>query len=264
MTGTGSLWNEIINFLFPSRGLCLICWKEYQGVPERQICPHCVERLLDYSRPGQVCPLCGRFTTAYTCPNCHGQGIPAVTGVLSVVPYDGQYRELIQNLKYGGNQDLSKPLGYLMGCRWRKLQNNTNPDVIVPVPLAPHRHLERGFNQSALLGRAVSNYLRKPLVEDYLLRGEGKASQTTLGRAERTTNTQDIFRRGTAGELNGQTVILVDDIVTTGATLAACAKVLRALGAKTICGLTWAAGIRHNMAKERNEAKIYEYDQFQR
>jgi len=238
------LWEEIINFIFPAKGLCLLCWEEYSGTPQRGICARCRETVLALNSEGRACRLCGRFTIETECPNCHGQGLAGLAGVISVVPYQGQYRELIQQLKFGGQQELSRPLGYLMGEKWKQVFPDCRPDIIVPVPLEPRRHFERGFNQSSLLGMAVSRSLRRPLREDCLLRGSGKADQTTLGRRERIANTAQAFRAGEGVRLTGRTVLLIDDIITTGATLAACASVLQEMGAKTVWGITWAAGIR--------------------
>ncbi|MFY9377792.1 MAG: hypothetical protein WAP58_06305, partial [Peptococcia bacterium] len=109
------LFEDIINFLFPAKGLCLFCWHEYSGTPDWKVCPQCTQEILNFSRVSKCCSLCGRYSTEESCPNCHGRGIPGVAGVISVVPYLGRNRELIQQLKYGDDQELSKPLGYLMG-----------------------------------------------------------------------------------------------------------------------------------------------------
>lgn len=236
-----------MNIVFPSSGLCIFCWKAYSGSAERGVCTECIESILAQHQSTSVCPRCGRFHNEAICPNCQGLGISGLTSIVSVVPYEGQYREIIQHFKYAGKQELSKSLGYLMGRRFLSTYPTVKPDLVIPVPLEPHRQLERGFNQSSLLANAVGRSIGRPVVEDCLFRGTGKASQTTLGRVERMANTWEAFYPQIDKDLNGKSVLLVDDIITTGATLAACALALRSIGAKEVWGLTWAAGIRQNM-----------------
>jgi len=238
-----------LNIVFPTSNFCLLCWKEYNGPVERGVCPECQERLSQLTEHGTVCPRCGRFTAAKLCPNCHGLGISGLAAVLSVVPYEGQYRELIQQLKYGHGQEAAQPMGFLMAKRFQQIYPRLKPDLLIPVPLEPQRQLIRGYNQSTLLAVAISRVIRRPVAEDCLFRGREQVSQTTLSRAERLANTRGAFYCGEERKIKNKVILLIDDIITTGATLAACAQVLRGAGAQEIWGLTWAAGIRQHPAK---------------
>lgn len=235
-------WEEFLDLVFPESGLCLLCWREYNGQAKRGLCPFCFEKTLRETGEQDICQLCGRFKKEKCCPNCRDAGLQGLAGVISVAPYDGRYRELIRDLKYGAKEELKSPLGYLMSCRFRQAYPGLSPDVIIPVPLEPQRFLLRGFNQSSLLAAEVARNFRRPLLEDCLMRSGGSASQTTLGRTQRLINTRGTFIPGEAAGLAGKKVLLVDDIVTTGATLSACAGVLQYMGAKSVWGLTWAAG----------------------
>jgi len=130
-----------------------------------------------------------------------------------------------------------------MAHRLRQAYPRLKPDIIIPVPLDPERHLARRFNQSSLLAAAVSQIIRCPVKEDYLFRGSGRSSQTTLDRSRRQANVRGAFYLREEGELRDKVILLVDDIITTGATLGACAQTLARGGVREVWGLTWAAGI---------------------
>ena len=119
-------------------------------------------------------------------------------------------------------------------------------DVIVPVPLHPIKKNEREFNQAERLARRLSSASQLPLRKDLLCRVARTRTQTKLSRAERAANVHRAFacKKGAAA-LKGKRVVLVDDVLTTGATTSACARVLRAAGAADVCVWTVARGLLH-------------------
>jgi len=119
------------------------------------------------------------------------------------------------------------------------LQNHLPVDVVVPVPLHPHRLRERGYNQATLLAKEVEKALGLPLLEDALLRVRSTIPQVGLTARERRDNVRGAFHCAD-GNLKGQRILLVDDVCTTGATLEACSLALRQEGVGVVWGLVLA------------------------
>jgi ComF family protein len=146
--------------------------------------------------------------------------------------YDGALKAIVHALKYEARRSLARPLAALMQHRGADLV--AAADCAVPVPLHPARRRERGFNQAADLAR----HLGLP-VNDALRRVRATATQTGLPAAQRHRNVRDAFAvTRSARDLIGRTVLMVDDVSTTGATLEACARVLKQLGVREVLALT--------------------------
>jgi ComF family protein len=157
-------------------------------------------------------------------------------------PFTGITRRALHHLKYGGERRLAKPLGQIAAMRWRRA--GAGGDVIVPVPASPDRIRERGYDQAVLLAEVVARELGLPLVRA-LARTHATAAQYGLGRTARAANVGSVFElagSALAGEvaagIRGRWVVLVDDIVTTGATLAGSAQVLLDHGATAVSAIT--------------------------
>ncbi len=219
---------SLLDLLFPPR--CVVCYRVGTW-----LCPECVDRLPSLSGP--VCPCCGVPTPDGTpCRACREAPL-RLEGIRSAAPYRGPVRVAIHYLKYRHARELADPLGELMARYWR--QDPLPAEVIVPVPLYPSRLRRRGYNQAALLAWALSRRIGLPMDEDALCRVRATASQMRLKAADRRRNVEGAFQC-TSDRLNGRRVLLVDDVCTTGATLEACADVLRAGGARQVWALTLA------------------------
>jgi len=235
-------WLEsILDLIFPETQVCTFCWTEIEGRGSRGICSKCAKEILGMSERFVTCSRCGHFIIGKTCPNCYDWTFE-IDGVLSVVPYEGVYKEKIFDLKYNGKKELAVALGYLMACRAKHSLLEKRDIYVVPIPLHPLREEERGYNQSALLARVVARELNCRYEESMLRRRNYEKSQTFLGRKERRANIKSAFEVTSCGILKAQNILLVDDILTTGATMVSAAAVLRKAGAKRIFGLTWATG----------------------
>ena len=174
------------------------------------------------------------------CPRCRRQPYTAIEICRSAGDYDGALREIIHALKYEGRRTLASPLGALLRDAARDVLNEAS--CAVPVPLHPWRRLHRGFNQAADLAAT----LPIPVVHA-LWRRRMTAPQTGLSAGARRRNVRGAFRvspllrrRVLRAMITDRIVLLVDDVRTTGATLDACAHVLRDAGAKEVRALTLA------------------------
>lgn len=161
-----------------------------------------------------------------------------IDGIRSPFCFDGAVRQAIHQLKYRNVKALAAPLAQMMG---EFLVKNPLPvEVVVPVPLHPRRLRERGYNQASLLARELAKLGSMPLVEGMLVRLHDTPAQTrTQSAKERQSNVARAFScRGR--ELEGKRILLIDDVCTSGATLDACARAVKAAGAASVWGLTLA------------------------
>lgn len=155
--------------------------------------------------------------------------------------YEGHLRQVIHLLKYDGMESLARPLGVLLAG----LLVQAGPvDLLVPVPLYWWRLWRRGFNQSELLAREVSGLAGVPLAAGVLRRSKNTATQTGLTSHQRRLNVRGAFQVSRPDTVAGKTVALVDDVITTGATVGACARALRRAGAARVVVLALARARR--------------------
>jgi ComF family protein len=199
-------------------------------------------RPLPWRQRGGVCPPC--WDRVPWSPGVRF-GQSGLRALLWAADYDGPVRRLIRHLKFDGLDFLGRPLGEEMARRLHPLLTAGalgRPDAVVPVPLHWWRRARRGFNQAALVGVACARTLGLPLLPGALSR-RGGGRQLGRTRRQRRSSLQDRFRSrsrpwpgGRAAPLAGRTILLVDDVVTTGATLEACAAALRDAGSGEVIG----------------------------
>jgi len=143
--------------------------------------------------------------------------------------YDERAAEVISAFKYRSARTLVPALSVTLA---RAARGPTPPDLVTEVPLHPARLRERGYNQAALLAEATASLLAVPWLGGVLARTRATAPQAQLGPAARRANLEDAFRIVRPECLSGKRILLIDDVITTGATLAACLETLEAAGAK--------------------------------
>jgi ComF family protein len=155
-------------------------------------------------------------------------------------PFAGPVRAALHDLKYSGERRLAAPLGDAVARRWARV--GTGARLVVPVPVHAERERRRGYDQAALIAEVAGQRLGLPVARA-LERGRATIAQFELGRDERAANVAGAFRlrasgRGAAREtVVGRWILLVDDVVTTGATLAACAIALERAGALAVSAI---------------------------
>lgn len=133
------------------------------------------------------------------------------------------YKQLIYGIKYGGDRKLGVYLGRMLGS---KMKGKSAADAILPVPLHPKRERERGFNQAREIARGVAEVLGIELLDDVLVRTRNNVSQTGKTASERLANVSGIFELRRPERIAGRHVLLLDDVITTGATIGACLEAL--------------------------------------
>lgn len=156
---------------------------------------------------------------------------------------EGKVQHLIHELKYKGNQEAGIFLGQEIGRAIKEAPLFQGIDWLVPVPLHPKREKERGYNQSLMIAQGISDITGIPVGDGFLVRSVNTATQTHKTKDERWENVRDIFEIRHPERLEGKYVLLVDDVLTTGATLEACALTLSAVSDITIsCATAACAG----------------------
>ena len=175
---------------------------------------------------------------ALWCPACR-RGPPAFAVARSVAAYEGGLREAICALKFHRKPAIAEPLGQLL-ARFAPQEVFHMVDAIVPVPLHQDRFAQRGFNQSELLAKHVATAAAAPCLPDALRRVRQEAAQAELGAVDRWHNVDGAFAPGL--RVRG-TVLLVDDVFSTGATAAACSRALAEAGAERVVVLTLARAV---------------------
>jgi competence protein ComFC len=179
------------------------------------------------------------------CALCRS-GLRAFDAAYSYGAYGGTLRELIHLLKYRGIQPLAAPLGALL---LRSLPREEAFDVIVPVPLHWRRRWRRGFNQAELLAGTLAHSTGIP-IRKILRRVKATATQAGLTNSARRRNMVQAFRCSRAEEARGRRILLIDDVMTTGSTAAACARALKSAGAARVAVLTVARADRRLSIRE--------------
>ncbi|UII28256.1 ComF family protein [Fulvivirga maritima] len=146
----------------------------------------------------------------------------------------GKVQRLLHRLKYGDKPELGTLMGSEYGKELREANFSEHYDVIVPVPLHKKKLRRRGYNQSAMFGTGLSESLELPQYENALVRNIYTSTQTKKSRLDRLKNVKTIFGYNKEVSLSGLSVLLVDDVITTGATLEACIEALTEAGATSI------------------------------
>lgn len=233
----------MLDLLLPPR--CLACGIEIDA--PAGMCPDCWSGLRLLGPPWCRCcglplPLPHASVDAPLCAGC-ASAPPAFDRARAALRYDGNSSRLILRFKRGGRLD-----GVTMFARWMAQAGEEllqDADLLLPVPLHRWRLLQRGFNQSAVLAQRIAGLTQRPWDPSVLQRHRATASQQGLSAVARQQNINArAFRVNRPERVAGARVILVDDVQTTGATLAACAAVLRHAGAARIDVLTLARVVR--------------------
>jgi ComF family protein len=226
-------WWEILKIplYLAAPPLCVLCDKPI--APDDLICRDCKDELENYRIRSPRCYVCGEPLKFSSCLRCKGEKFH-FEKIRGAFTYEGPVVKLIELYKYYGIHKLSTYLGEKMVEPFLELGD---VDFIVPIPLHPSRERERGFSQTHLLGRVISEKTGVPIL-DALIRKRNTKSQTKLGREERKKNLKDAFE--VVGEIEGKSIVIVDDVLTTGITINEASKILKREGALRVKGVVGA------------------------
>lgn len=221
---------------------CVLCGghssKEYPG-----LCRDCLARILSNRRRETFCQSCGAFYPAQfkVCPNCFLK-TPSYgkTGIFAAFPYDEDTGVLVKKLKYNNRRDLAETMAKLF-FEYVELDPNQY-DLVTAVPIHKNRLKERGYNQAAVFAKVIAESLSLPFAKDVLYQSKETISQTALSYHERLHNLAGAFTVSARADLSGKRILLVDDVITTGATMKECGAALKAAGAKKVVFAAFAAG----------------------
>jgi ComF family protein len=245
----GSVFARVVQFGRAALGVAL----------DAALPPLCASCRAPLGNLGGLCPACWSRVSFIAPPYCERLGIPFTydpgPGILSMeaiadppaygraraaVRYDDIARDLVHRLKYGDRLDLATSMGQWMASAGRALLDDA--DALVPVPLHWRRLWGRRFNQAAALAKVVAADARVPLLTAALRRVRATSQQVGLSRSARAVNVQGAFAVTPAGKaaICGNRLVLVDDVLTSGATVDACARALLRAGARNVDVLVFA------------------------
>lgn len=238
--------DALLNLLYPDS--CLICSAPVHRAQDCSVCAPCWSKVRRLGLRRPWCPSCGlpfagfELGQDHLCGGC-AQRTPPYSGARSFGLYSAEMRCLVQAFKFRGRRNLAGLLGPLLAEAFTESWSRADIDVIVPVPLHPGRKRERGFNQSGLLADGLGALLGMPVDHRALVRVRRTVPQVGLTDPERVRNVRRAFACGTAERIGGKRVLLVDDVMTTGATVESAALALMRGGAWRVSVLTAARAV---------------------
>lgn len=213
--GSG-IWNSLVDLLYPS--VCEVCGRSLvRG--EKYLCTAC---LADFPFTDQAYStgenILSKFEEPYRPERLY-----------SLFYYNkfSDYKNLIYLIKYNSYRKLGVYLGQMLG---RRIALECRADCIVPIPLHRKREKERGFNQAYEIAKGICDVVGIEVMTDVVVRVQNNVSQTGKNAVERLKNVENIFQLRNAQRIRGRHVLLVDDVITTGATIGSCLRVLSAAG----------------------------------
>ncbi len=244
--GVRVLAEAALDWVYPRH--CYDCGRPIYEPGRSVLCRDCARLLQETRLDGHVCSVCGM-----PLPAAPGDGALCLTCMAeeryfdrarSFFSYAGPVAPVIRSFKFRGEFFLGpRLLEHALRRGWMPPQLEP-PAAIVPVPLHRRRRRERGYNQAALLGRVLARHFRCPLIDRALKRTRHTSRQTGLSRTRRLDNVRGAFAITRPRAVRKMNLLVVDDVMTTGATVDECCKVLKRADAATVQALTLARAMR--------------------
>ena len=239
--------NSLITVVFPSS--CVLCRAMVEDVALGVVCLNCWKRV--NPGVGEICSRCGYFipstrlfSNTPLCGSCR-RNLFHFDFARAYSTFNDPIKEIVHQFKYHAHQSLARPLSSLLFQIYSDNHRELWSDLVIPIPLHKARERERGFNQSFLLAKYFCRQSNLSLQSGILVRGRPTATQAGLSRRARRLNMAGAFRITAQGRVQNQSVLLIDDVFTTGATLNECARLLKEKGARRVNVLTLARVTRN-------------------
>lgn len=215
------------DIIFPKK--CINCKREGS-----YLCEDCLS--LVEINPHRYC-LCERLEKKDKCENCKEKKLDKI---LSAASFNNKIvKEAVHKFKYGYIKELARPLSLLILIHLQTINADIDKSfVFVPIPLSDKKKRRRGFNQSEEMGKVLSEATGIPLFSDALVKIKETKPQMELKRKERIENLKNCFKIKNKENIENKTVLLLDDVYTTGATMEECSKILKQSGAEKVWGIT--------------------------
>jgi len=238
-----NLTQSFLDMVFPWQ--CLNCQKEISG--QYPICPNCLSDMDTYLYHDLFCPVCLKKmpqNQIKPCKSC--QNKTNLLFLKAALPYENYLiKEAIHRFKYQGIKSLSYPLTewLLKSLKQNKYCLENKNWELIPVPLHNKKIKQRGFNQAQILAEIISQRLDLPVNTEILFRTIDNPAQANISDMTlRKNNVKDIFLVKDSSKIKNKSILLIDDVFTTGATLEEAAKILKEAGAQSVAGLVIAKG----------------------
>jgi len=235
--------DSVLNLFYPE--VCFICAFPIAHRRDRGICKKCLEKAVALRIRPPVCPSCGlpmpNFEPGanFLCGDCILTP-PAFSGARSFGYYRGELGRLIQGLKFNNRKNLVGLLSSLLVGTFNQTWDRNEFDLVVPMPLHKKRRRRRGYNQAELLARSLAHRIGIPFSKRVLVRKRSTLPQVGLNDVQRRENVRNAFHCNDSGGLSGLRILLIDDVMTTGATAESASTTLMKGGAMRVSVLTLA------------------------
>ncbi len=242
------LANHVLSFFFPDR--CILCGKVMSNVEnELYICYDCAQNII-FSDERHTCAICGcpLYENERLCSTC--QTHPHTFDcAISCLTYDGSVKDAIIKYKFYHKRAYCRPFSAMMHRRVLPLHRENPFDLVLCAPLSKASYRMRGYNQAALLAGRIADKLELPFIEKAFLKIKETPKQSTLHYQERLQNLSNAFRLNIPNsKVKGKRILLIDDVITTGATADSLSKHLKRAGAHYVLILTIAATEKNRLA----------------
>jgi ComF family protein len=239
----------LLDWIYPNDIYCIACGRPLPAGTAAALCAQCTDEI--HWAVTCLCEKCGKPLAENNrkafCGDCLRDEHRFRKGYACAL-YDGPAAEIIRDMKYRGKPSHAEAIAALLAARIKAAADPVTGelpawDAVVPVPMYPGKKEKRGYNQAELLARGLAKRLGLPLLADTLRRTRETGVMSSLSLGERKQNLSDAFCvTDAAGKLRGKTILLTDDVYTTGSTADACAEALFAAGCSQVDFIAFAIG----------------------